>query len=212
MKDIVIIGAGGFAREVQWLINDINKVNKIWNIVGFIDNEESKKGLYLNEDKVIGDFDEIKNLGIKDLYYVCGVGDPKLKKKLSDYADGINLKPATLIHPSVIMSDLVSIGEGSIICASNTITVNITIGKHVILNLDCTVGHDAIIGDYSTVLPSVNISGSTNIGKLVSMGTGSFLIQGVSIGDNSIIGAGAVVVKDIPENSTAIGIPAKVIK
>lgn len=212
MKNIVIIGAGGFAREVQWLINDINKENKIWNIVGFIDKEERNKGLDLNGDKIIGDFGEIKYLGIKDLYYICGIGNPQLKKKLSDYAESMNLKPATLVHPSVIMSDLVSIGEGSIVCASNTMTINITIGKHVILNLDCTVGHDAIIGDYSTILPSVNISGNTNIGNLVSMGTGSFIIQGASIGDNSIIGAGAIVVTDIPKNSTAVGIPAKVIK
>ena len=80
------------------------------------------------------------------------------------------------------------------------------------MNLDCTIGHDAIINDYSTILPSVNVSGAVTIGECVSVGTGSAIIQGLSIGDNTVIGAGSVVVKDIPENTVAVGVPAKVIK
>ena len=212
MKNIVIIGAGGFAREVQWLINDINKVNKEWNILGFIDENPSNKGKELNGNIVVGSFEDILKIDNQDIYYVCAVGDPIIKKKLVEKAEDMNLKPAILIHPSVIISEFVSVGEGSIICAGNIITVNIHIGKHVIVNIDSTIGHDAIIEDYSTILPSVNISGNTVIEECVSVGTGSAIIQGLRIGKYSTIGAGAVVVKDIPCGATAVGMPAKVIK
>jgi acetyltransferase-like isoleucine patch superfamily enzyme len=82
----------------------------------------------------------------------------------------------------------------------------------VIVNLDCTIGHDAIIGDYSTILPSVNISGFVKIEESVSVGTGSAIIQGVNIGKNTVIGAGSVVTKDLPPNCTAVGVPTKPIK
>jgi sugar O-acyltransferase (sialic acid O-acetyltransferase NeuD family) len=135
-----------------------------------------------------------------------------LKKKVMEKIKDSKNNYPILIHPNVICSNKVKIGEGSIICAGNIITVNIEIGKHVIINLDCTIGHDAILGDYTTVLPSVNISGFVKTEECVSIGTGSAITQGVIIGKNSVIGAGAVVVKDLPANCTAVGIPAKPIK
>lgn len=143
---------------------------------------------------------------------VNAIGDPIIKKKVANRLDGSKNKYPVLIHPSVICSDKVSFGEGTIVCAGNIITVDIEIGKHVIINLDCTIGHDASIGDYSTILPSVNISGFVKTGECVSVGTGTAIIQGISIGVNTVIGAGAVVVKDIPANCTAVGSPAKPIK
>ena len=110
------------------------------------------------------------------------------------------------------MSDSVIIGEGSIVCAHTIITVNITIGKHVIVNLDCTIGHDAVLNDFVTVYPGVNISGNTDIGYASELGTGMQIIQGKKIGERSIVGAGAVVIRDIPEKCTAVGSPAKPIK
>lgn len=209
MKNIVIIGAGGFGREVAWLIEDINKVKREWNIVGFVDDNESILGKEINGYKVIGNIEWLKN---QELFVVNAIGDPIIKKKVIErIKDSKNLYPV-LLHPSVICSDKVMIGEGSVICAGNIITVNIEIGKHVIINLDCTVGHDAILGDYVTVLPSVNISGHVRIEECVSLGTGSAIIQGVTIGANTVIGAGAVVIKDLPANCTALGIPAKPIK
>jgi len=209
MKDIVIIGAGGFGREVAWLIEDINKVNNEWNIVGFVDDNKSIQGTEINGYKVVGDIDWLEK---QEVFVVNAIGDPVIKKKVMDKLDGSKNKYPVLIHPSVICSDRVSFGEGSIICAGNIITVNVEIGKHVIINLDCTIGHDANIGDYSTVLPSVNVSGFVKIEECVSVGTGSAVIQGVNIGRNTVVGAGAVVVKDLPANCTAVGSPAKPIK
>jgi len=211
MQDIVIVGAGGFAREVAWLIEDINLKNNLWNLIGYIDENLSNKGCLLNGNEVLGNFDSIK-WGNENIYYICAVGDTLVRKELSEKAESIGLKPAILIHPNVIMSKYVKVGEGTIICSSNTITVNVEIGKHVIINLDCTIGHDVLIQDYVTILPSVNVSGSVILEDGSSIGTGSAIIQGKRVGINSIIGAGTVVVKDVPANCTAVGVPAKVVK
>ena len=209
MKDIVIVGAGGFGREVAWLIEDINKVNDQWNIIGFIDDNEEMQGKEINGYKVIGNIEWLKK---QNLYVVNAIGDPIIKKRIIERLQGSNNQYPVLIHPSVIYSERVEFGEGCIICAGNILTVDISIGNHVIVNLDCTIGHDAKIGDYSTVLPSVNISGFVELGECVSLGTGSAIIQGLKIGKNTVIGAGTVVTKDLPENCTAVGVPARVVR
>jgi sugar O-acyltransferase (sialic acid O-acetyltransferase NeuD family) len=211
VKDVLIIGAGGFAREVAWLIEDINYKNESWNLIGYLDENLNNKGHLLNGYEVLGDFNDFKEHN-KEIYYVCAVGDTSIRKELSKKAENIGLKPATLVHPSVIISKYVKIGEGTMICASSIITVNVEIGKHVIINLDCTIGHDVVIADYVTILPSVNISGAVLLEEGSNLGTGTAIIQGKKVGANSIIGAGSVVVKDIPENCTAVGVPAKVVK
>lgn len=209
MKDIVIIGAGGFGREVAWLIEDINKVNEEWNIVGFVDDNKGTQGTMINGYKVAGDVEWLKK---QEVNVVNAIGEPITKKKIMQRLENSNNTYPLLIHPSVIYSDKVSFGEGSIVCAGSILTVNIEIGKHVIINLDCTIGHDAVLGDYTTVLPSVNISGFVTTEECVNVGTSSAIIQGVTIGKNTVIGAGAVVVKDLPANCTAVGAPAKPIK
>jgi sugar O-acyltransferase (sialic acid O-acetyltransferase NeuD family) len=209
MKDIVIIGAGGFGREVAWLIEDINKENTEWNILGFVDDNKEIHGTEMNGYNVLGGIEWLKS---QELNVVCAIGDPIIKKKTIERLNGSNNSFPVLIHPSVIHSDRVTFGEGSIICAANIITTDIKIGNHVIINLDCTIGHDAVLGDYTTVLPSVNVSGFVVTDKSVSIGTGSAIIQGVKIGENTVVGAGSVVVKDLPKNCTAVGAPAKPIK
>ena len=212
MKDLIIIGASGFGREVAWLVERINNVAPVWNLLGFADDNDAVHHTVVNGYPVLGGCDCLTQY--PNAYVVCAVGAAKIRKRIIDKVKAISpaTKFATLIDPSVEMSKLVSIGEGSIICAHTIITVNIAIGEHVILNLDCTVGHDAVLQDFVTVYPSVNISGNTNIGKYAELGTGMQIIQGKTIGDHSIVGAGAVVVKDIPANCTAVGSPAKPIK
>lgn len=209
MKDIVIIGAGGFGREVAWLIEDINKEKTEWNILGFVDDDESIQGSKINGYTVIGNINWLKK---QQVNVVNAIGDPIIKKKVMDKLQGSKNIYPVLIHPSVVYSDRVNFGQGSIICAGNIITVDVKIGNHVIINLDCTVGHDANIGDFTTILPSVNISGYVTTEECVSVGTGSAIIQGVKIGEDTVVGAGSIVIKDLPTNCTAVGAPAKPIK
>lgn len=207
-KDLLIIGASGFAKEVVWLVERINQVNPTWNLLGFVDKSCEEANSTLMGYPVISE-QEADNR-FSDVWYICAIGSAKIRKAaVSKY---VGKRFATLIDPSVFISNRVIIGEGTIICAGTIVTVDISIGRHVIINLDCTVGHDAVLHDFVTVYPSVNISGNTDIGECVEMGTGMQIIQGKIIGNSSIVGAGAVVVKDIPEKCTAVGNPAKPIK
>lgn len=211
MKDLIIFGASGFGREVAWAVERINKVEPTWNLLGFMDDNNDIQKSEINGYRVLGKTADVGKY--PGAYFVCAVGASKVREKIVDNMKKVNadIKFGTVIDPSVEMSDLVSIGEGTIICAHTIITVNISIGNHVIINLDCTVGHDAIIQDFVTMYPSVNVSGITNIGHAVELGTGMQIIQGKSVGAYSIIGAGSVIVKDIPAKCTAVGVPARLI-
>lgn len=211
MKDIVILGAGGFAREVAWLIESINFIEPRWNLLGFIDENKENHGKIFNGVKVLGDFNWFKLID-QEVYAVGAVGNPRIKEHLINKTEGSGVKFATLIHPDTLIASNNRIGEGTIICAGNIITTNIQIGNHVIINLNCTVGHDAVLDDFCTVAPSVNVSGNVRLYKGVDVGTGSAIIQGVEVGEHSIIGAGSVVVRNIPAGCTAVGAPARPIK
>ena len=212
MKDLIIFGASGFGREVAWAAERQNKKEPTWNILGFMDDADDIQGTEINGYKVLGKTSDVGYY--PEAYFVVAVGASRTREKIVSNMKAVNpsIKFGTVIDPSVEMSDLVRIGEGTIICAHTIITVNIEIGSHVIINLDCTVGHDAILKDFVTLYPSVNVSGITNIGHAVELGTGMQIIQGKTVGDYSIVGAGAVVVKDIPAKCTAVGSPAKPIK
>ena len=212
MKELIIVGASGFGREVAWLVERINKVSPTWDLLGFIDDNDQLQNTCINGYKVLGKTDDVAEF--PDVYYVCAVGASKTREKIIGRLVDINpdIRFATLIDPSVERSELIEIGAGTVICAHTIMTVNITIGDHVIINLDCTIGHDAVLEDYVTLYPSVNVSGATHIGRGTELGTGMQIIQGKTIGEYSIVGAGAVVVKDIPDKCTAVGSPAKAIK
>ena len=212
MKDLIIIGASGFGREVAWLVERINQQAPTWNLLGFMDDNELIQQENINEYEVIGRTDDVARY--PDAYCVCAVGASKIREAIIKKINRLNpdSKFATLIDPSVEKSKIINIGEGSIICAHTILTVNIEIGSHVIINLDCTVGHDAFIEDYVTLYPSVNVSGATRICRCAEIGTGTQVIQGKTIGSNAIVGAGSVVTKDIPDNCTAVGVPANPIK
>lgn len=212
MKKIVILGAGGFAREVAWLIEEINSKNKEWDLLGFVEEGNRNVGSILNNYKILGDFEWIKNYKNEKLYYISAVGDSKLRLKFSEIAESLNVKPATLIHPNVKMSNYNTIGEGSIICEGSIITVNVIIGKHVVVSINSVISHDSIIRDFTTILPCVTVSGNVKIGTACYIGTKSVVINKINIGSNTIVGAGATVIKDLPDNCTAVGTPAKIIK
>lgn len=211
MRDIVIVGAGGFGREVQWLLERMNTCEKTWNLRGYIDDGVAA-GIMIDGLPVLGDVEYLKQIE-EPLAVVCAVGASKTRKKIIErIIDNKNLDFPNVIDPSVQRSERICMGKGNIICAGNLLTVDITLGDFNIINLDCTVGHDAVLHSYVTVYPSVNISGCVEVGDETELGTGSHIIQGRRIGRNTVVGAGAVVIRDIPSDCTAVGNPAKPIK
>ncbi len=203
MKNIVIVGASGFAQEIKWLIDRINFVTPCWNFLGYIDNCDSNA---IGNDTYLYNYSE-------EVYVVIAIADTALRSRLATFFRGNEaLKFPNLIDPSVIMSDSVLMGEGNMICAGSILTVGVRLGDFCIMNLDCTVGHEVVMEDFVTVNPGVNISGNVRLAKGVNLGTGSQILQGRYIGANTVIGAGSVVLEDLPNDCTAVGVPAKIIK
>ena len=209
MKDIAIFGAGGFGREVLALIKDINLITPIWNIVGFFD-DGYEEGKVFNGFPNLGGIEQL-NQWKTPLSVAVAIGSPAIRRKIVEkIANPLGDYPS-MIHPSAWIGDqeYVEIGKGCILCAGVMITTNVRIRDFVILNLQCTVGHDAVIEDYAALMPSVNVSGEVTIGPGVYVGTGAQISNQVSIGEDTVVGAGAVVVKNLPANCMAVGVPAR---
>lgn len=207
-KEVYIIGASGFGREVAWLIEELDE----WKVKGFIDDNEAIIGTKINNIPVLGTIDFL--LDHKDkINAVIAIGNPSVRSKIVDkLKNNSNIDYPNIIAKDVRISDTCEIGIGNIICTHTVLTVNITLGNFNHINLDCTVGHDVILNNFVTVYPSVNVSGNVTIGNCSELGTGTQIIQGKKITDNVIVGAGGVVVKDINESGTYVGSPVRRIK
>jgi sugar O-acyltransferase (sialic acid O-acetyltransferase NeuD family) len=209
MEEILIIGAGGFGREVLWTINDCNQINDKYSIIGFIDDDKSLHGQKIDGIPVLGGLEWFDNNYKKSVSCVITVGDSIQRGKIVKQLEKNDPTYTNIIHPTVIFSKLVTIGEGTIIQAGSILTVNIKIGKHVHINIDSTIGHDSNINDYVTINPGVHINGKTQIGNSVNIGSGAVMKQEIKIGARSIIGAGSVLLEDVLEGSLYVGVPAK---
>lgn len=190
MRNIAIYGAGGFGREVRGML----EVDSRYSFAGFFDD-------YLKLDEAV------KAQSYDDVLFA--VADPNIRMKLVQKWSGKLVPFKSLVSSDVQLHPSVAIGKGSIICPGVKATVHITIGDFVIINLNATIGHDAVIGNYCSLMPSVNISGSVTLGERVFVGTGATILQGITIGDDAVIGAGAVVTHDVAPGKTVMGIPAK---
>lgn len=208
LRPIAIVGAGGVGREVAWLIERINAERQVWDFIGFYDDHATET---IERHPVLGTIADLIGPPEKPLV-VCAMGDPRIRYQVVARLDAAGCSYATLVDPSVLMSNHVLIGEGSIICASTVFTTNIRVGRHSILSPNCTVGHDTILGDFSSLMPATNIAGEVKVGTGCYFGLNSCVINRKQIGDWTIVGAGAVVTSDLPGHVVAVGVPAKPVK
>jgi sugar O-acyltransferase (sialic acid O-acetyltransferase NeuD family) len=209
---IVIIGAGGFGREVLWSIEDSNQKLKKYDVIGFIDENESLKGKLVNNIPVLGDLNWFSSKDASNVSCIVAIGDCKIREKIVKKLKEKNVKFETMIHPSVIHSEFVKFGEGVIIQAGSIITVNVSIGNHVHVNIDSTIGHDCVIEDFVSLAPGVHINGRNSIKKGSYVGTGTVTKEKITIGKDCIIGAGTVLISDVPDNTMFVGVPGKLKK
>jgi sugar O-acyltransferase (sialic acid O-acetyltransferase NeuD family) len=207
MKDIAIVGSGGLGKETAVLLHQINQHELSWNVIGFYD-DGSAAGQKVAGHLVLGNVDDLNKVN-HPLYVIMAIGDPMIKKQVVGRIKNPHVKFPVLIHPSANIGLNVQVGEGTMITAGCRLTVDIEIKKHVLLNLNTTVGHDVVVGGFCSVMPGVHLSGNVTIGECVLIGTGASVLQKMSIGGNVVIGAGAVVNKSVKENVTVAGVPAR---
>ncbi len=203
---VIVVGGGGLAREIAWLAREC--VGGA-DLVGFLDDAPDLHGESICGVPVLGTVDEWPRYA--DCSFVVAIGAPRVRRNVVSRMEAVANRPrfATLVHASVSRSAYVTIGEGSMITAGCVLTTQIELGRHVILNLSSTVGHDTHLHDYVNVAPMVAISGNVTAEAGAELGTASSIRQGITIGRGAVIGMGSAVIKDVEANTVVVGAPAK---
>lgn len=203
----IIIGAGGFGREILDTIYQINNLKHTYNVIGFIDNR-IKKGTIINNLIVLGNDDVLHDF--LDVNLIIGLGDPHIREKIYNrYKDQFNF--LTIIHPTAIVSKFAKIDDSVIIQAFCIVAANAHIKKGVAINARSGIGHDSIIGNFTSIQSFCDITGANTIGKLCFFGTGVKVIPELAIGDECYVCAGSVIFKSMNSKSKILGNPAKTI-
>ena len=208
MEDLVIFGSGGMARDVAFLIEQINNASPQWNILGFVETDRERVGQQVGKYRVYCTEEELFD---KSLSVAMGIGTPVVNHKIaSRFAQHANIRFPNLIHPSVIRDEArVALGRGNILFAGNIFTTDITIGSFNIFNFNGIYAHDVHVGDCCVFNSGVKLSGGVEIGSRCLVGAGATVLQYLKIGDEVTVGAGSVVTKDVAAGTTVVGVPAK---
>lgn len=201
IKDIInILGTGGHAKVI------IDAVILSGNAVsGLFDDDSEKWGSSFGNCQIKGAIDNtITGLS------VIAIGNNRIRKKIQTAIS--NAKWKTVIHPTAIIAEDVIIGEGTVIMAGAIIQAGTVIGAHCIINTGACIDHDCIIEDFVHIAPNCSLAGGIKIGEGTFVGIGSSIIQNKIVGSWTTVGAGSVVIQDIPDNCIAVGVPASLIK
>ncbi len=204
----MIVGAGGFGREVHDVVMALQAAGEPFEFVGFLDDVTPDADLLARRGGThAGPLSELSRMG--GCQYVVGIGSPVVRRSVVALASQHGLEAATLVHPSATLGGDVVLGPGTVVCSHASLTTNVRLGTHVHVNLNATIGHDAVLHGFVTVNPGANISGNVVLEEGVTMGTGSSIIQGCRVGARTTVGAGAAVVRDLPADIVAVGVPAE---
>lgn len=204
---VVIIGAGGFGREVLDVIEAINAAGGSLEVLGFVDDGQVDEQLLVRRGtRLLGPVSSVASLGA---LYVVGIGSSDVRRRIDDALTISGCRAATLIHPAATVGGDNDISAGCVLTAGSRVTTNIALGRHVHLHINSTVGHDCVLGDHVSVFPGATISGNVTIGVGATIGTGANVLRGLTIGAGAFVGAGAVVTKDVEPGVTVVGSPAR---
>lgn len=207
MKKLVIVGAGGFAREVLWLVQEMNKsVENPVQLQGFIGECKEDR---LGGIPVLGNDNWAFQQLDRDVRFVVAIGASDVRRKTAIRYLEQGFRAFHLVHPGVQMADDVKLGQGSIICAGAVLTTNVQIGDFTIVNINATVGHDSVLGHFVTVHPGANVSGGVTLADNVELGSGSVVLPGVEAGEGAVLGAGGVALGSLEAGKRYGGVPAR---
>jgi sugar O-acyltransferase (sialic acid O-acetyltransferase NeuD family) len=203
LTPLVIIGAGGFGREVLELVRDINRASPTFEFQGFLDDGVTNTDLLERlEAPLLGTSTRLAALSAT---YVIAIGAPELRPRIDALARSAGLTAATLTHPAATVGGNVQLRGGALIAAGARLTTTIVVGRHSHINLNCTIGHDVVIEDFVSLYAGVHLGGGCVVEEGAMLGTGCVILPNVRVGRGAVVGAGAVVVRDVAPETTVVG-------
>jgi sugar O-acyltransferase (sialic acid O-acetyltransferase NeuD family) len=200
---VIVIGGGGHGKVVVSTL-----LSSGVTVTGIYDDDKERWGKEILKCRILGPLSMIESIGCA--YAVAAVGDNLLRSRIVSRFEKLNwvraIHPAAYVHPSAV------IGAGTVVFAGAVIQPDALIGEHCIINSAATIDHDCIIGDYVHIAPGVKLAGNVKVEEGAFLGIGSAAIVGITVGKWTIVGAGGVIIEDLPSKAIAVGVPAKAIK
>ena len=210
MIPVVGFGAGGHAKVVIEIIRSMQG----YEVVGLLETQQSLWGTKVLGVEVLGDdslMSELKGRGFSHAFIGLGtIGDAQPRRKLFEKVSGFGFQVVPAIHATAVVSPSATIGVGPTIMAGAVINAGAVVGDNVIVNTGAIVEHDCVIGNHAHVATGARLAGGVHVGPCAHIGLGAVVRQEIRIGAGAIVGAGAVVVRDVPDETTVIGVPAKI--
>lgn len=212
MRTLLIIGAGGFAKEVLWSALEMNRAFTQldrWDLVGLADDDEAKHGQEVSGHPVLGLPETVvADLDGREVWYHCATGLNENRCRLAARLDALGCHAATIIHPSALIAPNVQIGGGAYIGAFTVINPDVVIGDHVLINQRVAIGHDVVLEGFSQVNPGGQINGTCRVGRFALIGSNASLHPTVRVGERAVVGANSQALQNVPPNTTVNGVPA----
>lgn len=207
---VVVVGASGFGRECLDVLEAMVAAGAPVEVAGVVDDGPSELNLRRLAARGVPHLGTVEEwLATKEptARYVLGIGSPKVRRRLVARLDGAGARPFSAVHPSATFGACVVVGEGAVVCAGVAVSTNVRLGRHVHVNPNATIGHDAALGDFVSVNPAAVISGDVTIGEGTLVGASATILQGLRVGEAAVIGAGSVVTRDVPDAVVVKGVP-----
>ena len=201
-KDVIVIGAGGHAKVIADIVRKSGD-----NLVGFLD-DTKEAGTEFFDAFILGNTDSYGEY--QDKEFIIAIGNNVIREQIALKLQGVSFY--TAIHPTAVIAEGVCVGKGTCVMANAVINADAKIGKHCIINTASVVEHDNVIADYVHISPATALAGTVTVGKGAHIGIGAKVKNNTEICADVVVGAGAVVVKNIAEAGTYVGVPARKVK